>query len=119
MRTVLLVDDSPVVRRAVARRLEAEGFRVHEESSAAGAGSADASVLTCAIFDIELTDGTGTELAASLLGKRPSLPIAFFTAGAPTSLLERARAYGPVYRKPDVDGIVAWAARAAQPPPTK
>ena len=119
MPTVLLVDDSPLVRRALARRLEAEGFRVREESSTAGARGADASGLTCAIIDLELVDGNGSDLAAALLGKRASLPIAFFTAGAPSSLLERARAHGPVFKKPDVEAIVAWAKRTGQPPPTK
>ena len=118
-RTVLVVDDSAVARRAVTRRLEGEGFRVQQESSLADARTADVSSLACAILDVELADGTGSELAAALLGKRGSLPIAFFTAGAPPALLERARFHGPVFRKPDLDGIVAWAKRADQPPPTK
>ncbi len=119
MRTVLLVDDSPVVRRAVARRLETEGFRVHEESSIAAARRVDVSGLACAIIDLELIDGAGSDLAAALLGKREALPIAFFTAGAPPSLLERARAQGPVFPKPDVEAIISWAKQAGQPPPTK
>jgi DNA-binding response OmpR family regulator len=119
MRTVLLVDDSPVARRVLARRLAAEGFDVREESLAAAAYAADTSVLSCAIIDLELNDGNGSDLAAALLGRRASLPVAFFTAGATTSLLERARTHGPVFNKPDVDAIVAWAKRADQPPPTK
>jgi DNA-binding response OmpR family regulator len=119
MRTVLLVDDSAVARRAVARRLKAEGFEVREESSAAGARRADTSRITCAIIDLELVDGDGSDVAAALLGKRASLPVAFFTAGAPPSLLERARAHGPIFNKPDVDAIVAWTKRTVQPPPTK
>jgi CheY-like chemotaxis protein len=119
MRTVLLVDDSPVVRRAVTRRLEAEGFRVHEESSIAAARGVEVGGLACAIIDLELPDGAGSDLAATLLGQREALPIAFFTAGAPPSLLERARAQGPVFPKPDVEAIIAWAKRAGQPPPTK
>jgi hypothetical protein len=38
----------------------------------------------------------------------PSLPIAFFTGGASDELLERARAIGPVYLKPDVEPLLAW-----------
>lgn len=119
MRTVLLVDDSPVARRVVAQRLEAEGFEVREVSSAGGADRTDADGIACAIIDLVLTDGTGSDVAAVLLGKRASLPIAFFTAGASASLLQRARSQGPVFVKPDVDSIVAWAKRASQPPPTK
>jgi CheY-like chemotaxis protein len=119
MRNVLLVDDSPVARRVLAQRLGAEGFDVREESSVAGAYDADTSALSCAIIDLELVDGNGSDLAAVLLGRRASLPVAFFTAGASASLLERARTRGPVFSKPDVDAIVAWAKRADQPPPTK
>jgi CheY-like chemotaxis protein len=119
MRTVLLVDDSPVARRALARRLLSEGFHVWEESSAAAAEAADTAALSCAILDLELVDGNGADLAAALLGRRASLPIAFFTGGAPPSLLEAARTHGPVFQKPDVDTIIAWAMRTAQPPPTK
>jgi CheY-like chemotaxis protein len=113
--TVLLVDDSAVARRAVARRLEAEGFDVQEESSAARAVRVDASTLACAIIDLELADGDGSQVAAALLGKRAFLPVAFFTAGASPTLLEHAGAHGPVFRKPDVDSIVAWAKRVASP----
>jgi CheY-like chemotaxis protein len=122
MRTVLLVDDSPVALRVLARRLVAEGFDVREESTAAAARGHDPAALACAIVDLELPDGDGTDLAAALLAKHPSLPVAFFTAGAPPSLVERARAHGPVFTKPDAEAIVAWVkrtARPSQPPPTK
>ncbi|MGA7124486.1 MAG: response regulator [Polyangiaceae bacterium] len=118
-RTVLLVDDSAVARRAVTKRLESEGFRVEEESSLAAAKTADVRGLTCAILDVELADGTGIDLAAVMRGKLGSLPIAFFTAGAAPALLERAHSLGPVFRKPHLDELVAWAKRAGQPPPTK
>jgi CheY-like chemotaxis protein len=119
MRTILLVDDSPVARRVLARRLRSEGFLVHEESTVADAREADASALTCAIIDLELADGDGNDLAAGLLRKRGSLPIAFFTAGASRSILEQARGLGPIFQKPDINAIVAWAKSAGQPPPTK
>jgi CheY-like chemotaxis protein len=119
MRAVLLVDDSPVARRVLAQRLVSEGFDVREESSAANAIRADISVLSCAILDLDLADGKGTDIAVALLDRRASLPIAFFTASASPSLLEAARTHGPVFEKPDVDAIVGWANRAAQPPPTK
>jgi CheY-like chemotaxis protein len=117
--TVLLVDDSPVARRALGRLLEAEGFRVREETSFCDAQEADASGLACAIIDLELLDGEGSELAAVLRARRSSLPIAFFTSGALPAILERARSQGPIFRKPDVEAVVAWAKQTAQPPPTK
>jgi CheY-like chemotaxis protein len=119
MRAVLLVDDSPVARRVLARRLLSEGFDVQEASSAADAIRADIGVLSCAILDLDLADGKGTDLAEALLDRRASLPLAFFTASASPSLLEAARTHGPVFEKPHLDAIIAWAKRAAQPPPTK
>ncbi len=76
----------------------------------------------CAILDLELSDGDGTDLAAILASRRPSLPVAFFTTGATPSLVENARGRGPVFLKPDVGPVVAWAKRTqrpSQPPPTK
>ena len=89
------------------------------EGDAAGARDADPETLLCAIIDLELGLDDGADLAAVLLARRPSLPVAFFTAGAPQAQRARASAHGPVFEKPDLDGVVAWIARAAQPPPTK
>jgi DNA-binding response OmpR family regulator len=116
MRTVLLVDDSRVALRALARRLIAAGFDVLEELTAASARERDSGGLSCAVLDLELgeADGSGAELAASLHAKSPTLPIAFFTAGASPPLVTRACAFGPIFRKPNVDVVVAWALRAAR-----
>jgi two-component system, NtrC family, response regulator len=122
MWTVLLVDDSAVARRVLARRLEADGFRVCEASSVATARKVDCSSLGCAILDLELSDGDGTDLARTLLEKRPALAIAFFTTGTAPSLVEGARSRGPVFMKPDFSPVVAWVKRTtrpSQPPPTK
>ena len=119
MPTVLLVDDSPVVRRVLTQRLVAEGFDVVAEPTAAGARVVDLTTLACAIIDIELPDGSGADLASALLLRRASLPLAFFTAGASAAVLERALTHGPVFAKPDVELLIAWTLTAGQPPPTK
>ena len=75
--------------------------------------------LACAVIDLELPDGDGPDLAAALLRVRGSLPLAFFTASTAAQLRERARAHGPVFDKPNLDAVVSWAKKAAQPPPTK
>jgi ActR/RegA family two-component response regulator len=118
---VLLVDDSPVALRALARRLAAEDFDVREGPTAALAVEADVTDLACAVVDIELADGNGADIAAVLRAKRATLPIAFFTAGASPPVLARAHAYGPIFMKPNIDAVVAWAKHVstAQPPPTK
>jgi CheY-like chemotaxis protein len=119
MPTVLLVDDSPVALRALADRMGAEGFDVRIESTAAGAMLSEAASLSCAVVDVDLPDGSGVDVAAALRAGRPALPIAFFTSGAAPPLLQRAREHGPVFAKPDVAAVVAWARGAAYPPPTK
>ena len=119
MPTVLLVDDSAVVRRVLTRRLVTEGFDVLAEPSATAARAIDVATLTCAIIDIELPDGSGADLATELLQRRASLPVAFFTAGASDAVMERARAHGPVFAKPDVEALIAWVGAVGQPPPTK
>ena len=122
MWTVLLVDDSAVARRVLARRLEADGFRVCEASSMATARTIDFTSLGCAVIDLELSDGAGTDLARALLEKRPALPIAFFTVGSAPSLVEGARARGPVFLKPDINPVLVWVKRTTRPshpPPTK
>jgi len=126
MNTVLLVDDSLVALHVLGRRLRAEGFAVREESTARGASAVDPAELLCAIVDLHLADGEGPAISSTLRARRPALPVAFFTAGASSLLLEQARAGGPVFRKNDVEGLLAWthrqragSRRPSQPPPTK
>jgi DNA-binding response OmpR family regulator len=119
MPTILLVDDSPLVLHALARRLEGEGFEVRTAATVAAGRAVDASSLACAAVDIDLPDGSGVALAVALRAARPGLPIAFFTAAGPTGEVAHARTYGPVFHKPDVDALVAWAKGCCQPPPTK
>jgi len=123
MPTVLLVDDSAVARHAVAKRLMVEGFVVHEAGSAAEARAVTLSGLDCAILDVDLPDGDGPSLATELRAARPALPIAFFTAGAAPDLVTRSQVHGPVFTKPALEPLIAWAhgatGKPGQPPPTK
>ena len=115
LRPVLIVDDSDVVRRVLVKRVTALGLGVREESHAAAAKAVNATELACAVIDLELDDGNGAEVAAALAATDPALPIAFFTGGAALAVVERARAFGPVFAKPDeLDAVVAWVASAAR-----
>src|SRR4029077_16468034 len=78
---VLLADDSPVARLAIARRLRAEGFRVLEGASGgeALASAAMGTPVGCALLDLDLGDADGSEVAARLRSTRADLPIAFFS----------------------------------------
>jgi DNA-binding response OmpR family regulator len=110
---VLIADDSAVARVSVARRVRAEGLDVLEQDSAAGASAVDASTITCALLDLDLGDGYGTDVAASLRAAKNTLPIAFFTSTLVGDVAERASAFGPVFAKPDdLDAAVDWVRRA-------
>jgi DNA-binding response OmpR family regulator len=113
MPTVLLVDDSPAARRAIAKRLQAAGFDVREVGSVADARTLDLDPFACAVVDVELADGDGPSLAVELHAKRPELPIAFFTATSSPDVKERATGHGPVFTKPDLDPLLEWAKGAS------
>ncbi len=109
MPTVLLVDDSPAARHAIAKRLKAAGFEVREMASVAEARAADLGPFACAVVDVELADGDGPALAVELHAKRPELPVAFFTASSSPQVHERAKGQGPVFTKPNLDPLLEWA----------
>jgi CheY-like chemotaxis protein len=112
MLRVLLADDSPVARLAVARRMRAAGLDVVEHDSVASASVVDPSVLACALLDLELGDGYGTDVAESLRAQVRDLPVAFFTSATDGEARARAEGMGPVFAKPDeLDAAVAWVQR--------
>lgn len=106
---VLVADDSAVVRVTVSRRLRAAGLEVVEADGARAASAVDSAPLRCALLDLELGDGLGTEVAARLRAARPTLPLAFFSSATRPDVLANARSYGPVFDKPgELDAAVEW-----------
>lgn len=72
MRTVLLVDDDPVVLVLLAALLQAEGWQVAEATSIADAERAlGAAAPDVVVLDEQLPDGRGTALAARLADLAP------------------------------------------------
>jgi DNA-binding response OmpR family regulator len=113
MGSVLVADDSPLVRVALRKRLAAAGIAVREAESAAESGSVGAGEVGCAVLDLDLGDGDGVAVARGLRARDAALPIAFFTSGATDGVLAEAQAIGPVFHKPeDLDRVVEWAAWA-------
>jgi FixJ family two-component response regulator len=107
--TVLIVDDSDVARRALAKRLAAEGHASVEHASATAGCAASVDGVACAVLDLELGDGDGVEVAVALRSRAPELPIAFFSGAAEGPIGRRAAAYGRVYAKPnELDALAAW-----------
>ncbi len=106
---VYIADDSAVVRSALERRLKAEGVRVHAGGSAADSRSVTTRGFACALLDLDLGDGDGVDVAELLRAHQPGLDVAFFSAGASDAVTARARALGPIFRKPDeLEGAIAW-----------
>ena len=109
MGRVLVADDSPLVRAAVVRRVREAGREVVEAQSAATAATVDPAPLACALLDLDLGDGWGTEVAERLRAAAAELPIAFFTSEQGGDRVERAKTFGPVFAKPDeIDRAIAW-----------
>lgn len=77
-RSVLLVDDHPIVRQGLAELINQEPD-LHVSSQAASAAAAlvalDNDVPDVAIVDISLEDRSGIELIKDLRARRPELPI--------------------------------------------
>lgn len=108
-RRVLIADDSAVARVSVARRVRANGIVVEERDSVASASSVDVEGLACALLDLDLGDGLGTEVAERLRAGAGALPIAFFSSTSSPDVLAQASAFGPVFAKPDeLDQAVDW-----------
>ena len=111
-RRVLIADDSAVARVSVVRRIRADGLEIEERDSVASACSVDARGLACALLDLDLGDGLGTEIAERLRATHDGLPIAFFSSTSTPEVLAQAATFGPVFAKPEgLDDAVDWVRR--------
>jgi PAS domain S-box-containing protein len=78
--TVLVVDDEQMVRRMIRGVLESFGCRVIEgadRDQGQSLISAHAEAIDLAILDVNLPQGTGTELFSQLRARRPRVPVLF------------------------------------------
>jgi two-component system, NtrC family, response regulator HydG len=92
---VLVIDDEPVVRAAVRRVLEANGWRVQTaDDAASGLNHPAISECRLVICDLMLPDRSGTEVLHELASRRPDLPVVLITGYAPPDLALRAREAG-------------------------
>lgn len=80
-----------------------------EADSVESAAAVAVDDVACALLDLDLGDGWGTDVAEDLRTKDSTLPIAFFTSEPGGERLERAKTFGPVFSKPEeIDGAIAW-----------
>jgi two-component system, response regulator RegA len=115
VRTILFVDDSALARAAAVRGIGELGLPVTALGSWREAEGVDPTRFAAALLDIELGDGSGPDLAALFRRASPALPIAFLTGGGAASVLDAARAIGPVFEKSaGVDAAIVWVVEAAR-----
>jgi DNA-binding response OmpR family regulator len=95
---VLIVEDDPLVARALARVLMHQAMRVDVVASCAAARRLDGHY-DLGIFDIELPDGFGTNLARELVLRASIRGVVFYTGASYQPLLRRAWQLGEVIPK--------------------
>lgn len=95
---VLVVEDDPMIRRAITRALQGAGHEVVAVERCGGA-RALGRAFDVAVLDLELPDGTGVDMAGELLGLGAAGGVVFFSGAADPSLLVRAAQFGEVVAK--------------------
>jgi DNA-binding NarL/FixJ family response regulator len=93
--TVMVVDDHPIWRDAVARDLEEAGFRVVATADGVGSATRRANVVKpdVIVMDMQLSDGTGVQATAEVLAVSPSSRILILSAsGERGDVLEAVKA---------------------------
>jgi DNA-binding response OmpR family regulator len=94
----LLVEDDPLVARAVERCLRARGVDVIVAATCEAARSMKGTFDT-AVLDIELPDGDGIEVANHLLQHRTAPVIVFFSGHDAPEVVSRAEEIGMFVHK--------------------
>lgn len=114
---VLVVEDDPVVSKALRRKLSQAGHAVDSRSLCESARES-AGPFDFAILDLELPDGNGSDLAEELLARGVVHNVVFYTGAADPALLKRAARLGLVVSKnQSVDEMLQIAYQTVSPPP--
>lgn len=93
--TIVVVDDDPLVRRAVIDTLEAYGLGCRAHASAeAYLKSNDADTTSCLILDVNFPTMSGLELQRQLTAAGYSFPIIFYSGDPRPAVEQEARANG-------------------------
>jgi two-component system response regulator AtoC len=92
--TILVVDDEPLIRFALAERLTEEGYRVVEADTAAGALAKSADGVDLVLLDYKLPDGDGIEVLKRLKERDPDALVILLTAHVSVDLAVEAMKQG-------------------------
>lgn len=114
-RGVLLVEDEQVSRDLLVHILRRHGYRVAAAGTVAE-GLAQLDGQTCAILDLNLPDGLGTEILERIRAEQRPIRVVVATGTTDPALLRDAERYAPdlLLRKPvDMKELLAWLASAA------
>lgn len=110
----LIVEDDPVVARSIARRLLREGYTVSLAQSCRAARAAGKG-FRVGVLDLDLPDGSGTDLGDHLLRQGAVQSIVFYTGSIDHQERDRARQLGSLIDKScDLEDVVS----ALEPFPT-
>jgi CheY-like chemotaxis protein len=102
----LIVEDDPVVARSIARRLLREGYTVSLAGTCRAARAAGGG-FHVGILDLDLPDGSGSELADELLRLGAVRSIVFYTGSLDAAQRDRAQLFGQVVDKTeDVEQLI-------------
>lgn len=120
MSHILVVEDDPLNRDLIARRLEAHGFDfTMAESGKEGVAKASAGEFDAVLLDLRLPDIDGAEVLSIVRRARPTLPVIIMTAHGSTVTRDEVLAAGanayllkPVRRQELIDVLEQTIERA-------
>jgi DNA-binding NtrC family response regulator len=92
--TILVVDDEPLIRFALAERLTEEGYRVIEADTAASALARSVDGVDLVLLDYKLPDGDGIEVLKRLKERDPDALVILLTAHVSVDLAVEAMKQG-------------------------
>lgn len=110
---MLIVEDDPMIRRAVTRALRGAGHEVVAVERCGGTRGLGRA-FDVAVLDLELPDGTGVDVAGELLGLGTAEGVVFFSGAVDPTLLVRAAQLGEVVAKSGDLGTLLEAVSAAR-----